>query len=153
MNRKTVASIAVSTQSAEWWHWARSLWSVRFHFELHYLSDHSLLQNHVCPLSLTPPLIQGCPFNCCCWYDRLHTTAIFWDHYLPTAQVRKTLSTLNLIFNTSQTEDCSKIDRSDPSFKTTIDDTEDLLSYLQFIELFLPLIVTCIVSIIKIGKY
>ena len=54
-----------------------------------------------------------------------------------------------MIFNTSQTEDCSKIDRSDPSFKTTIDDTEDLLSYLQFIELFLPLIVTCIVSIIK----
>ena len=77
VNSKIVASIAVSTQSAEWWHWARSLWSVRFHFELHYLSDHSLLQNHVCPLSLTQPLIPGCPFNCCCWYDLLHTAAVF----------------------------------------------------------------------------
>merc|ERR1712107_317779 len=61
-----------------------------------------------------------------------------------TAYTRQQFFETTICQQLNQTEDCSKIDRSDPSFKTTIDDTEDLLSYLQFIELFLPLIVTCI---------
>ena len=50
------------------------------------------------------------------------------------------------IFPFNQTGDCTKIDRSDPSFKATVADTEDLLSYKQFIELFLPFLVPCLVS-------
>ena len=68
---------------------------------------------------------------------------------MSTAQVSRIYNKEEIfhIFPLSQTVDCTKIDRSDASFKATVADTEDLLSYLQFIELFLPLLVTCLVSL------
>ena len=49
-------------------------------------------------------------------------------------------------FLNSQTKDCERVNRSDPSFAKIVARTEDLLSYLQLVELFLPLLVMCVVS-------
>ena len=46
----------------------------------------------------------------------------------------------------SQTGDCDKVNWGDPAFKIIVACTEDLLSYLQLIELFLPLLVMCLVG-------
>ena len=58
----------------------------------------------------------------------------------------------SFFFLNSQTKDCERVNRSDPSFAKIVARTEDLLSYLQLVELFLPLLVMCVVSCI-LGKY
>ena len=54
-------------------------------------------------------------------------------------------------FLNSQTKDCERVNRSDPSFSKIVARTEDLFSYLQLVELFLPLLVMCVVSW-RLGK-
>ena len=46
---------------------------------------------------------------------------------------------------TNSSADCGSLDRADPRFEETVDQTEDLLSYLQLLETGLPLLIICLV--------
>ena len=47
----------------------------------------------------------------------------------------------------NSSQDCTRVERTNPDFSDTVNTTEDLLSYLQLLETGLPLLIVCLVSI------